>query len=220
MPPLTAQAMSPGRSLTNVDASMGDPPEQHGRYEAFAGRHEDVLARSLFALGLSLPGVTLAEDLAALHVLAHRPEVDPTRLGCCGLSGGGLRSCFLAGLSDSVRCAVIAGFMSTWRDFALWNSYIHTWALFVPQLAGVLDFPEILGLHAPLPSLVLTCDGDLLFDQEEVRRAEAKLRTIYLRAGASDRGRTSHHPYPHCFNPAMQEEAFDWLGFWLAPGRT
>lgn len=200
-----------GRSHPEVDTD--------GRYDDFAAHHEHVAAKALFSIGCTFPGVTLADDSAALAVLRARPEVNRERLGCCGLSGGGLRACFLAGLDDSVACAVTAGFMSTWRDFALADAYTHTWALFVPHLARELDFPEILGLRAPLPSLVIACDEDLLFDQEEVSRAEVMLDEIYRHAGAAERMRTSHYPRPHSFDRQMQAEAFDWLARWLNTAR-
>ena len=208
---LNPERIIPGKSHPEVDMD--------GRYEDFAAHHEDVAARTLFALGYTFPGVTLADDSAALAVLRARPEVNQKRLGCCGLSGGGLRACFLAGLDDTVACAVSAGFMSTWRDFALANGYVHTWGLFVPHLARELDFPEILGLRAPLPSLVIACDGDILFDQAEVKKAEVMLGEIYGHSGAVERMRTSHYPRPHSFDREMQVEAFDWLARWLNAGR-
>jgi len=214
---LTPEDLDPNRALTDVDVPAGEPAEALARYEAFAAGHEGVVARSLFALGLTLPGVVLAEDLAALGVLAGRPDVDPDRLGCCGLSGGGLRACFLAGLDDSLDCAVSVGFFSTWRDFALYSGFTHTWMAFVPHLARQLDFPEVLGLRVPLPSLVLSCGDDPLFRQEEVRGAGQQLVEIYRQAGAAEKVRVKEHPGPHRFDRTMQAEAFAWLDRWLKP---
>jgi len=213
---LDSGSLTPGEARAGVDVPPEEPPERLSRYEAFAGRHEEVLARSLFALGTTFPGVVLAEDLAALGVLAARADVDPDRLGCCGLSGGGLRACLLAGLDDSIDCAVSAGFLSTWRDFALHSGFTHTWALFVPGLPGLLDFPEVLGLRVPLPSLVLACEQDPLFRREESLRAGAMLEDIYRQAGAPDALRVSRYPGEHRFSREMQDEAFAWLGRWLA----
>jgi len=212
---LSFEALKPGEARPEVDVPPEEPAERLARYEAFAGRHEEVLARSLFALGTTFPGMVLAEDLAALGVLAARPDVDPDRLGCCGLSGGGLRACLLAGLDDSVDCAVSAGFMSTWKDFALHSGFTHTWALFVPGLARQLDFPEVLGLRVPLPSLVLACEQDPLFHREESLRAAAKLEEIYREAGAEEKLRVSRYPGEHRFSRDMQAEAFAWMDRWL-----
>ena len=215
---LTFEGLRPEEARAELDVPPEEPAERLARYEAFAGRHEEVLARSLFALGTTFPGVVLAEDMAALGVLAARQDVDPDRLGCCGLSGGGLRACLLAGLDDSIDCAVSAGFLSTWRDFALYSGFTHTWALFVPRLARQMDFPEVLGLRVPLPSLVLACEQDPLFRRAESLRAGAMLEEIYRQAGAAEAVRVSRYPGEHRFSRDMQAEAFAWLDRWLGAG--
>ena len=111
-------------------------------YNAWAGAHEDIMAKSLFCAGTTWPGVFLAEDQAALSVLAARDDVDATRLGCAGLSGGGLRTVFLGGMDDRITCAICVGFMSTWRDFLMLKSFTHTWMTFAPLLPKYLDFPR------------------------------------------------------------------------------
>jgi dienelactone hydrolase len=215
MEELTAADIADARPDPAWDVPPEEPREALARYEAFAGRHEEVLARSLFAAGTSLPACYLGEDRVALELLARRPEVDRERLGCCGLSGGGLRTVFLAGLEDRVRCAVCAGFMSSWRDFVLNKSFTHSWMLYVPGLARSLEFPEILGLRAPLPSLVLATAQDPLFTLGETRAAGGTLERLYAAAGAPERFALSVYPGPHCFDLPMQEEAFAWLERWL-----
>ena len=212
---LDPEEVLPGPARTDVDVPPEEPAERLALYEAFAARHEEVLARSLLCLGLTFPGVVLGEDLAALGVLACRPDVDPDRLGCCGLSGGGLRAAYLAGLDDSIDCVVSVGFMSTWRDFALNTSYTHTWMLYPPLLPRQLDFPEILALRAPLPTLVQACREDPLFSLAEVERAGKLLEGVFGYIGAEEAARISLHPGPHCFNREMQSEAFAWLDRWL-----
>ena len=86
-------------------------------YNAWAAEHEHVMAKSLFCAGTTWPGVFLAEDQRALDVLCARKDVDATRIGCGGLSGGGMRTVFMAGLDSRIKCAVCVGFMTTWKDF-------------------------------------------------------------------------------------------------------
>lgn len=198
-----------------MEVFVGESEEQVAAYNAFAAQHESVIAKSLFCAGLTWPGLTLAEDRAALDYLASRPDVNTDRLGCGGLSGGGLRTAFLAGFDRRIRAAVCAGFMSTWRDFLLNTSYAHTWMIYVPGLPALLDFPEVLALRVPLPTLVMTTTEDPLFTPEEVRRAERILREIFRKAGASERLSVSIHAGPHKFDVPMQAEAFDWIEKWL-----
>ncbi|MCP5114847.1 MAG: acetylxylan esterase, partial [bacterium] len=112
------------------------------KYNAFAREHEHIMEKSLLSAGTTWPGVYLVEDQRALDVLSARPEVDASRLGCAGLSGGGMRTVFLGGLDDRIQVAVAVGFMTTWRDFLLDKAFTHTWMTYVPLLPRDLDFPE------------------------------------------------------------------------------
>ena len=173
------------------------------------------MAKSLFSAGTTWPGVFLAEDQRALDVLCAREEVDAGRIGCCGLSGGGLRTVMLGGLDERIKCAICVGMMTTWRDYLLNKSYTHTWMCYTPLLPNELDYPEILGLRVPQPTLVLNDIHDQLFTIPEMERAAAILQAVYAKAGASDRYHASFYPGPHKFDLAMQAEAFQWFDRWL-----
>ncbi len=212
---LTPEDARPRASDDRWDLDASETPRQIETYNAFAGRHEAIIAKSLFSAGTTWPGLVFADDRAALDVLAAREDVDPRRLGCAGLSGGGLRTNLLAGLDDRIRCAVSVGFMTTWRDFVRSVSHTHTWMVYIPHLPRLLDYPEILALRAPLPSLVQVTTEDPLYTQEEVTRSEAILREVYQKAGAADALAFTRYPGPHKFDLPMQEEAFAWLDRWL-----
>ena len=184
-------------------------------YNKFASDHEDLMAKSLFCAGTTWPGVFTAEDQRALDYLCSREDVDPNRVGCGGLSGGGLRTCYLAGLDNRIRCACCVGMMTTWRDYLLNKCHTHTWMIYIPGLPRDLDYPEILGLRAPLPTLVLNDEEDQLFTLPEMHRADRILSEVYTKAGAGDRYKCSFYPGPHKFDRTMQAEAFDWFDRWL-----
>ncbi len=150
-----------------------------------------------------------------LDYLCSREDVAPDRVGCAGLSGGGLRTCYLGGLDDRIRCACCVGMMTTWRDYMLNKCYTHTWMIYIPGLSPDLDYPEILGLRVPLPTLVLNDNEDQLFTLPEMQRADRILAEVYAKAGAQDRYRCSFYPGPHKFDLPMQAEAFDWFDRWL-----
>jgi len=196
------------------DANPEDP-ENIQAYNSWAAEHEHILSKSLFCGGTTWPGVFLAEDIRALDVLSARQDVDPDRIGCGGLSGGGLRTVYLAGADPRISCAVCAGFMSTWDDFLLNKAYTHTWMTYAPLLPRYLDFPEILGLRVPLPTLILNNSDDELYTMQGMTRAGEILEELYLKAGAGDQCKTSYYPGPHKMDARMQEEAFDWYDRWL-----
>mgnify|MGYP001605420670 CR=1 FL=1 len=184
-------------------------------YNSWASDHESIMARSLFSAGTTWPGVWVAEDMKALDILSSRPDVDKNKIGCCGLSGGGMRSVYMAGLDDRIKCTVPVGFMTTWNDFTLYKSYTHTWMIYIPLLPNELDFPELLCMRAPLPSLVLNKTEDQLFTLSEMKRADEIAKEIYAKTGSGDKYRCSFHPGLHKFDVTMQNEAFAWFDKWL-----
>jgi dienelactone hydrolase len=194
-----------------------ETPEAIAAYNRWAAQHETIMAKSLLCAGTTWPGVWLAEDRVALDILCARDDVDPERVGCGGLSGGGMRTVFLAGSDPRISCAVCAGMLTTWRDWLLYKSYTHTWMVYVPLLPRDLDYPEILGLRAPLPTLVQNNLEDELFTPSEMERAADMLGQVYAKAGAGDAYRCTFYPGPHKFDRDMQAEAFDWFDRWLKP---
>lgn len=189
--------------------------EEIQRYNTFAANHEHIIAKSLLSAGATWPGVFTAEDQRALDYLCSRPDVNPARIGCCGLSGGGLRTVYLTGLDERIRCSCCAGMMTTWRDYLLNKSYTHTWMVYIPGLARDLDYPEIFGLNLPNPVLVLNNLDDQLFTVPEMRRADRMLGEVYGKAGLGARYRAKFYPGPHKFDREMQAEAFQWFDTWL-----
>ena len=184
-------------------------------YNTWAADHESTMAKSLFCAGTTWPGLFLAEDQRALDVLCARADVDAGRVGCGGLSGGGLRTAYLGGLDARIQCAVCVGMMTTWRDFLLNKSHTHTWMIYIPQLPHDLDYPEILGLRVPLPTMVLNDIDDSLFTYPEMERADTILRDVFAKAEAGDRYVCNFYPGPHKFDLPMQADAFAWFDRWL-----
>ena len=206
----------PGNIRSNLVEANPEAEDEIQRYNTFASGHEHLVAKSLFSAGMTWPGVFVYDDQRAVDYLASRADVDATRIGCCGLSGGGLRTVMLTGADERIRCSCCVGMMTTWRDYLLNKSHTHTWMCYVPGLPRDLDYPEILGLAAPNPVLVLNNRQDALFTMPEMERADRILTDVYKKAGAPDRYKGSFHDGPHKFDAAMQKEAFAWFDRWLA----
>ncbi len=205
----------PGNIRNNQVEADPEADDEIQRYNLFAQGHEHLIAKSLFCAGMTWPGVFVNDDRRALDYLASRDDVDATRIGCGGLSGGGLRTVMLTGADERIRCSCCVGMMTTWRDYLLNKCYTHTWMCYVPSLPRDLDYPEVLGLGAPNPILVLNNRQDALFTLPEMERADRILTEVYKKAGASDRYRASFYDGPHKFDADMQKEAFAWFDRWL-----
>lgn len=205
----------PANIRNNQVEANPEAEDEIQRYNQFAGAHEHLIAKSLACSGMTWPGIFVSDDQRAVDYLASRPDVDATRIGCAGLSGGGLRTVMLSGADERIRCACCVGMMTTWQDYLLHKSYTHTWMCYVPGLAREIDYPEILGLSAPNPVLVLNNRQDTLFTLSEMERADRILTEVYKKAGAADRYKASFYDGPHKFDAEMQKEAFAWFDRWL-----
>jgi dienelactone hydrolase len=205
----------PAQIRNNLVETNPEAEDEIEAYNKFAANHEHIIAKSLFCAGMTWPGVFVFDDRRALDYLASRPEVEASRMGCAGLSGGGLRTVMLTGADERIRCACCAGMMTTWRDYLLNKSYTHTWMTFVPGLPRDLDYPEILGLALPSPVMVLNNRQDQLFSMPEMERADGILKQVYGKAGVPERYRANFYDGPHKFDRQMQGDAFAWFDRWL-----
>jgi dienelactone hydrolase len=173
---------------------------------------EQLVARSLMTAGITWPGVMLWDDLRTLDYLARRPEVDPQRLGCVGLSVGGYRSFLLAALDERIKAAVDVGWMTSFAS-NIRRHVLNTVGLtfHVPGLYRYLDLPDLAALIAPRSVLVMNGSKDALFPLDGVDKAFRKIEACYRKAGVPERQRCRLYDVPHQFNREMQADAWSWL---------
>ncbi len=178
---------------------------------------EGILARSLYWAGTTWQGIAHWDDIRTVDYLLTRPEVDPSRIGCVGISMGGDRTVYLAGLDKRIKCAVVVGWMATLRSMIQKYVLTHSFMHFLPGLTRSLDLPDLVGCMAPKPLMVQQCSRDELYPLEGMKEAVKKLENIYGKAGAGSRFEGRFYDQPHLFAIKMQDEAFDWLDRWLTP---
>lgn len=191
-------------------------PERVAAYNQRSGESEGLVGRTIHAAGFTWPGVMLWDDLRTVDYLVTRPEVDPTRIGCVGLSVGGLRACHLAALDTRIKAAVSVCWMASFPA-QLKRHINHTIgnSMVIPGLYTHLDYPDLAALALPRPLLVISGKQDSLFDQGGIQHSFDILHASYQKAGAPDKLRTHLYDTPHEFNTEMQAEAWAWLQQWL-----
>ena len=207
--------------LTSFHNIAVDSEEYIRRYNEFWENNEcSLIVDTILNAGTSWPGIFSYEDRRSVDYLLTRPEVDVERIGCGGLSGGGLRTIFLAGLDSRIRCGVCVGFMSTMRKLLRNNVKCppgHGLFMYVPRLTSFLDLPDIISLRAPAPLMVQYDSEDELFPIEGQVEADRKIGEIYGKMGYRNNYAGKFWPGPHKFDVEMQGEAFRWFEKWLKP---
>jgi dienelactone hydrolase len=182
-----------------------------------AGQSEQLVGRTIFSAGFTWAGVIFWDDIRSVDYLLTRSEVDRNRIGCVGLSVGGLRSCHLAALDERIKAAVVVGWMAsfpTQLQRHVRNTIGHT--KLVPGLYRYMDYPDIASLAIPSALLVINGSRDGLFNLDGVHSSFEKLAAAYKKAGVAERFRARLYDTPHEFNVQMQTEAWEWLRRWLS----
>ena len=181
-------------------------------FNARASQKEQIVGRTIYSAGFTWPGVMCWDDVRTVDYLLSRPDVDPKRIGCVGLSVGAVRAAHLAALDERVRAAVVVCWMTSFPaqlEKHVRNTIGHTKA--IPGLYKHLDYPDVASLAMPRPVLYFNGLKDGLFDIDGVRASHAKLHACYAKAGVPDHCVTRLYDTPHEFNVEMQNEAWAWL---------
>jgi dienelactone hydrolase len=198
-----------GGTCRNDDLVLDDSLENRVAYNALARGLEHVIAKVLMSGGYTWAGYAAAEDLVALDILSEHKLVDGSRLGCGGLSLGGLRSVLLSALSPKIQASFVTGFMTTFKDLVNAKAANHTWIAYAPQLSHLGEFGDLLQSHAPKPLLVQHGRQDRLFTFSEVERSVSRIGAHYK--NDPERFLFTVYDEPHLFNELMQEEVFEFF---------
>jgi len=127
-----------------------------------------------------------------LHRLADyvetRKDCVPGRLGCAGLSGGGLQTLWASALDTRIRCAVISGYFYGYRD-SLLDLHGNCSCNYVPHLYEYADMGDIAALIAPNPLLIETGTRDPLNGANGLKNVDSQVkitRRAYKLLGVKD----------------------------------
>lgn len=191
-----------------------------GERQEAQSRHDVLASSCLWINNMAVPlGQTVtgmwAWDLHRLvDYIATRPDCQPDRIGCAGLSGGGLQTLWAAALDTRIRCAVISGYFYGYRE-SLFIQHANCACNYVPGLYAIADMGDLAALIAPRPLLIETGDQDWLNGPsglDNVLPQVAITRQAYTCLGAPDR--LSHHIF-HGGHRWNGEQAIPWMKRWL-----
>jgi dienelactone hydrolase len=173
-----------------------------------------VLNNMALPLGQTVTGMWIWDLMRLIDYATTRDDCDIARLGCVGLSGGGLQTLWLAALDERVRCAVVSGYFYGYKD-ALLRLSQNCSCNYVPGLWQLADMGDLGALVAPRPLLIETGRFDDLNGPSGVANVEAQLaiaRPAYALLGAPERLAHSVFEGGHRWDGA---NTLPWLRRWV-----
>jgi hypothetical protein len=126
-----------------------------------------------------------------------RAELDRDRVGCMGISGGGMVTVFAAAVEPRIHTALVSGYLNTFRDSV--GSLSHCIDNYVPGILNWAEMHDLAGLIAPRPLFVESGEKDNIFPVRASIESFNEVRRIYGVFGAEDRVEQEVFPAEHSF---------------------
>ena len=164
------------------------------------------LSVSLLMTGKTAAGLRTYEGLRAMDYLISRDEVDPTRVGNMGHSGGGMVASLSAALDLRVKASVIGIYPNTYRDSIL--SMQHCLCNYIPGVLNHAEMPDLLSLLAPRHLFIEAGIHDAIFPVSATEYCISELKRVYHTHGIDERLGSHLFEGKH---EVCGERSIDWL---------
>jgi dienelactone hydrolase len=148
-------------------------------------------------LGETMIGWRVWDVVRSIDYISTRRELDATRVGCMGISGGGTTTLFAAALEPRIRASMVSGYLNTFRDSI--GSLAHCVDNYVPGILNWAEMYDVAGLIAPRPLFAESGEKDNIFPVAASRESFRQVKEIYKVFGAEDRVEQEVFPDEHLF---------------------
>jgi dienelactone hydrolase len=140
-----------------------------------------------YSRGYTPAGIEAWNGIRGIDYLISRPEVDPTRIGVTGRSGGGATSWWLGALDDRITALVPVAGITDLRNHVVDGCVQgHCDCMYIVNTYR-WDYDTLAALCAPKAMLVQNTDHDPIFPDDGVRRIYGALERVYGWYGATDK---------------------------------
>ena len=192
-----------GERMQYVDENL-KPRRGTGTSEHLYAGNQQFLTGEFFGSWRAWDGIR------ALDYLLTRPEVDATRIGVTGNSGGGTMTTWLCGVDQRWSMAAPGCFVTTFRR-NLENELPADTEQCPPRaLALGLDHSDFIAALAPKPVILLGKERDY-FDARGLEEAFARLRRLYHLLGHEENIALFIGPTEHGYSQENREAMYRWF---------
>lgn len=159
-----------------------------------------------------LTGSTIArymihDGIRAVDYLISRPEVDSTRIGITGRSGGGTQAAYIAAFDSRILAAAPENYITSFRRIWQSNGPQDAEQNFLGGMQRGLDHADLLAVRAPKPTLVLTTTRDI-FSIQGARETIAEVEGVYRLFEAADQFRWTEDDAGHQSTKSNREAMY------------
>ena len=182
---------------------------ERGVGTALGEYHGDMTAATLLPLGTPLSGLQVYENMRAVDYLETRSEVDRTKIGITGASGGGNQTMYAGAWDKRFKCVVPVCSVGNYQ------AYLRTACCMCEVVPGALKFTEewaVLAMVAPRALCVVNATKDgIQFSVGEAKKSLALTAPVYKLLGKPDNLQHAIFESPHDYSKAMRETMYGFM---------
>ncbi len=164
-----------------------------------------------FDRGYTPAGVEAWAGIRGLDYLETRPEVDKTRFGVTGRSGGGAYSWYIAALDERIACAAPTAGITTLRNHVVDGCVAgHCDCMYMVNTYR-WDYDKVAALVAPRPLCIVNTDKDPIFPLDGVMKVYWSTRRLYKLLDAEKNIGIQIAEGPHQDSQPVNTGEFHWM---------
>jgi hypothetical protein len=138
-----------------------------------------------FLTGSSQAQYMIWDGIRAVDYLMTRKEVDPSRIGITGRSGGGTQSAYIAAYDDRIYAAAPENYITNYKRLLQTIGPQDAEQNLFNIIAEGLDHPDFLIVRAPKPAMMITTTRDMFSIQGAIE-TEHEVSRIYKAYGKEE----------------------------------
>jgi len=215
------QTMGALLALNGMAALVFDPIDQGERSQDPAAlpaiwgtSGHTMLGVGSILLGRSTAGFEIWDGMRAIDYLQSRPEIDASRIGCTGNSGGGTQTSYLMALDDRIKAAAPSCYITSLEALLSTIGPQDAEQNVFGQVAFGMDHADCLMMRAPTPILICAATQDF-FDIQGTWTSFRYAKRLYTRLGVAERIGLLENDATHNYNKTQREGVARWMSRWL-----
>ncbi|MGV3547961.1 MAG: alpha/beta hydrolase family protein [Pedobacter sp.] len=189
--------------------------DENGKAQTRGSTTEHTLLNlSSNLLGTSVAAYELFDNQRGLDYLVTRKEVDATKVGVMGNSGGGMQTIYFAAIDDRVKAIVPCSYLASRENTFATTGAADGCAQIPNEGEQLLEMSDYLVAAAPKPTLILAGRYDFI-DYNGTLQSFDDLKKVYVSLGEAEKAKLFTYDDGHGISKPKREKAVQWFRKWF-----
>ncbi|MCC6733570.1 MAG: acetylxylan esterase [Candidatus Omnitrophica bacterium] len=165
-------------------------------------------------LGHSFARDEIWDGIRALDYLETRSDIDKTRIGCTGNSGGGTQTAYLMAIDPRIRCAAASCYITSLQRLFETIGPQDAEQNLIGQVARGIDHADFIESQFPNPVLIC-CASEDFFDIRGTWETFREAKKYFGKFGMPERVDLIESPEEHGYHLPQRTAMYHWMSRWL-----